>query len=127
MLITAYDKLHLFYVEIPAYTTFYRGLVQVMRFYKILHKLVHKDLVPIRRICYRDARCKNLVIFLHYADGSTRAAKNVGISTLTEGFYPQFLRLSGVLKQRFFVNFETDTTIDTLLTILVSGPKYPLI
>ena len=69
----------------------------------------------------------NLVIFLHSADVSTRAARNVGISTRTEGFYPQFLRLSGVLKQRFFVNFETDPTIDTLLTIYVSGPKYPLI
>ena len=98
-----------------------------MRFYKIQHKLVQKDLVPIRGICYRDTRCKNLVIILHYADVSTRTLKNVEISTLTEGFYPQFLRLSGVLKQRFFVNFETDPTIDTLLTILVSGPIFYII
>ena len=72
-------------------------------------------------------QCMIYVIFVHYADDTTLSDTNVEISTKKGGVLQQdkpFLRGIGT---QIFGQFLSDPTIDSLLTILVSGPKYPLI
>ena len=71
--------------------------------------------------------CMIYVIFVHYADDTTPSDANVEISTKKGGVLHQdkpFLRGIGT---QIFGQFLSDPTIDSILTILVSGPKYPLI
>ena len=67
------------------------------------------------------------VIFVHYADDTTPFDKNVEISTEKAGVLPSGQASVWGIGIKIFGQFLSDPTIDSLLTILVSGPKYPLI
>ena len=67
------------------------------------------------------------VIFVHYADDTTPSDANVGISTEKGGVWPSGQASVWGIGMKIFGQFLSDPTIDSLLTILVSGPKYPLI
>ena len=71
--------------------------------------------------------CINYVIFIHYADDTTPFDTNVEISTEKGGVLPSGQASVWGIKTQIFGQFLSDPTIDSLLTILVSGPKYPLI
>ena len=72
-------------------------------------------------------RCMIYVIFVHYADDTTPSDTNVEISTKKAGVLPSGQASVWGIKTQIFGQFLSDPTIDSLLTILVSGPKYPLI
>ena len=72
-------------------------------------------------------QCMIYVIFVHYADDTTLSDTNVGISTKKAGVLPSGQASVWGIKTQIFGQFLSDPTIDSLLTILVSGPKYPLI
>ena len=67
------------------------------------------------------------VIFVHYADDTTPSDTNVEISTKKGGVLLQDKPFLRGMRIKIFGQFLSDPTIDSLLTILVSGPKYPLI
>ena len=71
--------------------------------------------------------CMIYVIFVHYADDTTPSDKNVEISTKKGGVLQQDKPFLRGIDIKIFGQFLSDPTIDSLLTILVSGPKYPLI
>ena len=71
--------------------------------------------------------CINYVIFVHYADDTTPSDANVEISTKKAGVLPSGQASVWGIGTQIFGQFLSDPTIDSLLTILVSGPKYPLI
>ena len=71
--------------------------------------------------------CMIYVIFVHYADDTTPSDANVEISTKKAGVLPSGQASVWGIKTQIFGQFLSDPTIDSLLTILVSGPKYPLI
>ena len=71
--------------------------------------------------------CINYVIFVHYADDTTPSDANVEISTKKAGVLPSGQASVWGINIKIFGQFLSDPTIDSLLTILVSGPKYPLI
>ena len=71
--------------------------------------------------------CINYVIFVHYADDTTPSDTNVEISTKKGGVLLQDKPFLRGIDIKIFGQFLSDPTIDSLLTILVSGPKYPLI
>ena len=72
-------------------------------------------------------QCMIYVIFVHYADDTTPSDTNVEISTKKGGVLPSGQASVWGIKTQIFGQFLSDPTIDSLLTILVSGPKYPLI
>ena len=71
--------------------------------------------------------CMIYVIFVHYADDTTPSDTNVEISTKKAGVLPSGQASVWGIGTQIFGQFLSDPTIDSLLTILVSGPKYPLI
>ena len=71
--------------------------------------------------------CMIYVIFVHYADDTTPSGTNVEISTKKAGVLPSGQASVWGIGTQIFGQFLSDPTIDSLLTILVSGPKYPLI
>ena len=72
-------------------------------------------------------QCMIYVIFVHYADDTTPSDTNVEISTKKGGVLQQDKPFLRGINIKIFGQFLSDPTIDSLLTILVSGPKYPLI
>ena len=72
-------------------------------------------------------QCMIYVIFVHYADDTTPSDANVEISTKKAGVLPSGQASVWGIGTQIFGQFLSDPTIDSLLTILVSGPKYPLI
>ena len=71
--------------------------------------------------------CMIYVIFVHYADDTTLSDTNVEISTEKAGVLPSGQASVWGIGTQIFGQFLSDPTIDSILTILVSGPKYPLI
>ena len=71
--------------------------------------------------------CMIYVIFIHYADDTTPSDTNVEISTEKGGVLPSGQASVWGIGTQIFGQFLSDPTIDSLLTILGSGPKYPLI
>ena len=67
------------------------------------------------------------VIFVHYADSTTATDKNVGISTKKGGVLLQDKPFLRGISIKIFGQFLSDPTIDSLLTIPIMDPVFPLI
>ena len=71
--------------------------------------------------------CMIYVIFIHYADDTTATDKNVEISTEKAGVLPSGQASVWGIKTQIFGQFLSDPTIDSLLTIPIMDPVFPLI
>ena len=67
------------------------------------------------------------VIFVHYADDTTPFDTNVGISTEKGGVLPSGQASVWGISIKIFGQFLSDPTIDSLLTIPIMDPVFPLI
>ena len=67
------------------------------------------------------------VIFVHYADDTTPSDTNVEISTEKAGVLPSGQASVWGIKTKIFGQFLSDPTIDSLLTIPIMDPVFPLI
>ena len=72
-------------------------------------------------------RCMIYVIFVHYADDTTPTDTNVEISTEKGGVLPSGQASVWGIKTQIFGQFLSDPTIDSLLTIHIMDPVFPLI
>ena len=71
--------------------------------------------------------CMIYVIFIHYADDTTPSDTNVEISTEKAGVLPSGQASVWGIKTQIFGQFLSDPTIDSLLTIPIMDPVFPLI
>ena len=71
--------------------------------------------------------CMIYVIFVHYADDTTSSDTNVEISTEKAGVLPSGQASVWGIKTKIFGQFLSDPTIDSLLTIPIMDPVFPLI
>ena len=71
--------------------------------------------------------CMIYVIFVHYADDTTPSDTNVEISTEKAGVLPSGLASVWGIGTQIFGQFLSDPTIDSLLTIPIMDPVFPLI
>ena len=67
------------------------------------------------------------VIFVHYADSTTATDTNVEISTKKGGVLPSGQASVWGINIKIFGQFLSDPTIDSLLTIPIMDPVFPLI
>ena len=67
------------------------------------------------------------VIFVHYADDMTPSDTNVEISTKKGGVLPSGQASVWGISIKIFGQFLSDPTIDSLLTIPIMDPVFPLI
>ena len=72
-------------------------------------------------------RCMIYVIFVHYADSTTPTDTNVEISTKNGGVLLQDKPFPRGINIKIFGQFLSDPTIDSLLTIPIMDPVFPLI
>ena len=72
-------------------------------------------------------QCMIYVIFVHYADDTTSSDTNVEISTEKGGVLPSGQASVWGIKTQIFGQFLSDPTIDSLLTIPIMDPVFPLI
>ena len=72
-------------------------------------------------------QCMIYVIFVHYADDTTPSDTNVEISTEKGGVLPSGQASVWGIKTQIFGQFLSDPTIDSLLTIPIMDPVFPLI
>ena len=71
--------------------------------------------------------CMIYVIFVHYADDMTPSDTNVEISTKKGGVLQQDKPFPRGIGIKIFGQFLSDPTIDSLLTIPIMDPVFPLI
>ena len=71
--------------------------------------------------------CMIYVIFVHYADDTTPSDANVEISTKKGGVLQQDKPFLRGISIKIFGQFLSDPTIDSLLTIPIMDPVFPLI
>ena len=72
-------------------------------------------------------QCMIYVIFVHYADDTTPSDANVEISTKKAGVLPSGQASVWGIGTQIFGQFLSDPTIDSLLTISIMDPVFPLI
>ena len=72
-------------------------------------------------------QCMIYVIFVHYADDTTPSDTNVEISTEKAGVLPSGQASVWGIGTQIFGQFLSDPTIDSLLTIPIMDPVFPLI
>ena len=72
-------------------------------------------------------QCMIYVIFVHYADDTTPSDANVEISTKKGGVLLQDKPFLRGIDIKIFGQFLSDPTIDSLLTIPIMDPVFPLI